>query len=300
MNRFLYFSLCLFAALFFELASTPGHAAARMQGMRTDAAAIPACSWDKPGQNPYMGDVVAAVDRYADIAPDVRERLRARMLRRDYDDVVTIKRDSITGKRRYGSTISDMHFGTRQLCRSVSRAGWSPAMQERGLVYCDSGQCILVPTICRNVSRISRAEVADERAVGDVPPAVAVVPAVPAAADSFTALSKGAVAPVLASAPVGGESGGSPAGGGGVGTDTGFPGGGGGAGGGGYVGGPVIGPPGGGGTGDVPALPVIPAVPVSPVPEPETWALMLAGLATCVAVSARTNRRARKHQAPSA
>ena len=37
-------------------------------------------------------------------------------------------------------------------------------MQERGLVYCDSGNCILVPTVCRNVSRITRAEVSPEHA----------------------------------------------------------------------------------------------------------------------------------------
>lgn len=276
MHRFLYSFLCVFAALFFVLASAPGQAASRLQGTRTDAAAIAGCSWDKPGQNPYMGDVVAAVDRYADIAPDVRERLRGRMVRRDYDDIVTIKRDSITGKGRYGSTIRDMHFGARQLCHSVSRAGWSPAMQERGLVYCDSGQCILVPTICRNVSRISRAEVADERAVGDVPPVAAVVPAVPAVADSFAALSKDIAVAPMANAPVGDESGVPPAGGGGgSGGDAGFPGG------------------AGGGGGGFPGGPVIPIVLVSPVPEPETWALLLAGLATCAAVSARTKRASR-------
>ncbi len=149
-------------------------------------------------------------------------------------------------------------------------------MQERGLVYCDSGQCILVPTICRNVSRISRAEVADERAVGDVPPVAAVVPAVPAVADSFAALSKDIAVAPMANAPVGDESGVPPAGGGGgSGGDAGFPGG------------------AGGGGGGFPGGPVIPIVLVSPVPEPETWALLLAGLATCAAVSARTKRASR-------
>ena len=86
------------------------------------------CSWNRPGADPFMGDVVAAVDRYPDIAPQVREQLKAR--------------------------ISDRHFGPGRVCRNVTRAGWSEQRQERGLVYCVQGQCILVPTICRNVSSI--------------------------------------------------------------------------------------------------------------------------------------------------
>ena len=74
------------------------------------------------------------------------------MDRRDYDDLVVIRRDSITGNADYRPTIRDMHFGTRAVCRSVTRTSWTASMQERGLVYCDSGNCILVPTVCRNVS----------------------------------------------------------------------------------------------------------------------------------------------------
>ncbi len=119
-------------------------------------AILPNCSWDRPGQNPFMGDVVAAVDRYSDIPAPVRARLKARMTARQYDEIVTIRRDGIVGKARYGSQIRDMHFGAGQVCGTVSRAQWTSVSQERGLVYCESGQCILVPTVCRNVSRIQR------------------------------------------------------------------------------------------------------------------------------------------------
>ncbi|MDQ2737043.1 MAG: MHFG family PEP-CTERM protein, partial [Pseudomonadota bacterium] len=132
---------------------------------------IDACSWDRPGNNPFMGDVVAAVDRYRDIPPEVRARLKARMAKREYDDIVSIRRDSISGRSQYGTTISEMHFGTHQVCRSVTRTAWRPDMQERGLVYCESEQCILVPTVCRNVSRITRAAVAHEHALGEAEPA---------------------------------------------------------------------------------------------------------------------------------
>jgi len=254
----------------------------------------PSCSWDRPGHDPFTGDVVAAVDRYGDIAPDVRERLKARMARRDYDDIVSIRRDSITGKARYGSTIRDMHFGTRQVCHSVTRASWTPSMEERGLVYCESGQCILVPTVCRNVSRITRAEVSPEHAEGppEDPGGIGEAPA-----------DGGGAPPLLASteptfeAP--GELKGPLRAAGPTGTGTGVPdlpdvpGG---------LGGPgVLGIPG------VPVAPLVSESPVSalatppiagdgivvppifgdaplatvplPVPEPGTWALMLSGLA---------------------
>jgi hypothetical protein len=244
--------------------------------------AIDSCSWDKPGVNPFTGDVVAAVDRYRDIAPDVRERLKARMARRDYEDMVSIRRDSITGHvkgRDYGPEISEMHFGTHQLCHSVTRSKWSTAMQERGLVYCDSGQCILVPTVCRNVSRISRREVSPDHA--DAPellPPIAVV-AAPALgeplsidrAPSFAEPSNG-VGPAALSPPAGLPGGAGP-GGGAV-----FAGGAG-------VGGIV----GGTGSGVLPTAPLEvdnpvdipplgPSVPVVAVPEPQTWALLALGL----------------------
>ena len=117
---------------------------------------MPTCSWDKPGVNPFMGDVVAAVDRYQDIAPATRSKLKARMARRDYDDIVSIERDAIVGKAQYGSEIRQMYFGAGSICNTVTRAKWTPQTQERGLVYCEDGQCILVPTVCRNVSRITR------------------------------------------------------------------------------------------------------------------------------------------------
>lgn len=117
---------------------------------------VATCSWDRPGHNPFMGDVVAAIDRYIDIPTIVRIKLKQRMQARQYDDLVDIRRDEITGRERYEPIIRDMHFGLDRVCRQVSRAGWTAKMHERGLVYCEQGHCILVPTVCRNVSRIER------------------------------------------------------------------------------------------------------------------------------------------------
>lgn len=119
---------------------------------------LPQCSWDRPGVNPFMGDVVTAVDRYTDIPAATREKLKARMKARSYDDIAVIERDSIQGQANYAPEIRDMHFGPGAVCRTVTRSKWAPTTQERGLVYCEDGQCILVPTVCRNVSRIRRLE----------------------------------------------------------------------------------------------------------------------------------------------
>jgi hypothetical protein len=118
-----------------------------------------ACTWNAPGVDPFMGSVPAAVDAYRDIPADVRAALKLRLQRRTYDTVALITRDEIIapGGERFG-LLRDMHFGNGKVCREVSRAGWTDSMQERGLVYCEQGHCLIVPTVCRNVSRVTRVE----------------------------------------------------------------------------------------------------------------------------------------------
>jgi hypothetical protein len=246
----------------------------------TAGSTLPQCSWDRPGVNPFMGDVVAAVDRYQDIPAATREKLKARMKARSYDDIAVIERDAITGKASYAPEIRDMHFGPGAVCRTVTRSKWTATTQERGLVYCEDGQCILVPTVCRNVSRIRRLEkpaaVAPARAANlasstregeDTTPLEFDAPAAgptSAAPDSFAATSG---VPTLTSSPVQGGSllsGGTP---GPAGAPV--------AGGPGLVniGMPAL-PPGTVRTADGPGdLPHTPAV-----PEPGTWTMIALGL----------------------
>ena len=148
LSRLLFCLSCLGAAL------PPVAHAAAARAPRNDTLAQ--CSWDRPGRNAFTGDVVAAVDRYSDIPTLVRVRLKERMQAREYDDMVDIRRDSIKGKFEYASTIRDMHFGKDRVCRQVTRTKWTAKTHERGLVYCEGEHCILVPTVCRNVSRIDR------------------------------------------------------------------------------------------------------------------------------------------------
>lgn len=137
------------------------------------ALAVAACSWADPGANPYTGNVPAAVQAYADIPPDVRQRLQARMERRQFDDVAAITRDGIEGRHAYAN-LRGMHFGAGKVCATVDRSAWKPGHTERGLVYCEAQHCVIVPTVCRNVARVDRLPAA--------PAPAAAVPAEPAGA----------------------------------------------------------------------------------------------------------------------
>ena len=265
-SRRLFRSCCTFALLLVvgALSLAPLSAQASVAA-RPDR--LENCNWNRPGVNPFMGDVVAAVDRYTDIPVHVRERLKQRMRDRTFDEFVTISRDSISGNSNYEAKISDMHFGDGRVCRQVSRAGWNEQMKERGLVYCEEGQCILVPTICRNVSRITRRPqelAAPMAAAGPAAPASELrsgsmageAPPTAAASDGFSMPG-----PVYTAGFTTGIAGGASV---------------------------FSGSPGGGSTTNKPE----PFTPLNPVPEPETWSMLLAGLAL-VAVAARRSRKAK-------
>ena len=116
---------------------------------------ISTCSWDRPGANRFTGDVAAAVQSYTDIPKDVRDRLQKRLDSKKYDEVVEITRDAIRGRHEY-EDLREMHFGSNRLCRTITRDKWKPEAKERGLVYCEAEHCVIVPTVCGNLSRITR------------------------------------------------------------------------------------------------------------------------------------------------
>jgi PEP-CTERM motif len=256
---------------------------------------MPSCTWDRPGVNPFVGDVVAAVDRYQDIPVAVRETLKKRMTARQYDEIATIKRDTVQGAYQYAD-LRDMHFGKGTICQTVTRERWKPTTQERGLVYCEDGHCLIVPTVCRNVSRVTRVPMqkaqADEGMGPEPAPDVPFLAAVPPGTGElqFDAPAAG-TSPSFAS----GLSGSSPVLPGG--SDSGL------AGGGsepreplsgptwassGGLPGPLVVVPNNPGSPGVPGFPVVPGIPgqpfepgvppVIPVPEPSTYALLGLGL----------------------
>lgn len=115
---------------------------------------LPACSWNKPGNNPYRGNATEAVSRYIDIPAETRARLIAKIDAGAADDDVVITRDEILGREEYANGITDMHFGRQTICERVTRELWPATAREPAKVYCADGHCLIVPRICKNISRV--------------------------------------------------------------------------------------------------------------------------------------------------
>jgi len=241
----------------------------------------PSCSWDRPGANPYTGNTDAAIDRYTDIPERTRVKLKYRITYGNPDETVNITRDAITGKYVYDAQIRDMHFGAASVCQTVTRSKWAASRNELGAVYCVDQHCILVPKICGNVSRIVR----PRPAVAQVPPPAAVTPPnwsehvgdtdlglldAPIVEDVPTLRTAGFLPPPIVLAPVKERTVERPFTGPPVPVHQPI-----------YPGGsvrPIAPPPGGS--------------PVAPVPEPETYAMMLAGLGLLGFAARRKHRAA--------
>lgn len=121
----------------------------------TSVVVTPVCQWDHPGANRFTGDVSSAVHNYIDIPKNIRDKLEKRLNSKKYDDVVEITKDNIAGKDEY-IDLRDMHFGKNLVCQSVNRDKWKTDSKERGLIYCEESHCIIVPTVCGNISRVTR------------------------------------------------------------------------------------------------------------------------------------------------
>ncbi|HJV03169.1 MAG TPA: MHFG family PEP-CTERM protein [Burkholderiaceae bacterium] len=215
----------------------------------------PSCSWDRPGVNPYTGNANAAIDRYTDLPPSVRAELKKRIASKQPDDMVSITRDAITSDTNgaYDPAIRDMHFGAASVCHSVTRNKWAKTRVEPAAVYCADNHCILVPKICGNISRITRpaapvAHNTEDGAGGRAPilvAAAAPVVVVPAEAPAMVQSPR----EVQFTPPV-----------------------------------PIVAPPSFVNSAPpfevqvgLPPTPPTPPVP-PPVPEPDTWAMLLAGV----------------------
>lgn len=226
------------------------------------------CSWDRPGVDPYRGTPEAALAHYRDIPAADRKVLAQRIAAGAADDRVKIGRDAIEGQYSYEPKITDMHFGAGRMCRTVTRTKWKPAHVESAAVYCVNDQCIVVPEVCGNVSRIRRVVTSgtggggsegggggDE--LGGTPPPwpTATIPyysTVPAGGDDLPPWMRSGVA----FTPV-----------------------------------PSLESPGPGRS--VGPIPETGPGPVSPVPEPSTWAMLLGGLGVVIVAARRRHNTKR-------
>jgi len=238
------------------------------------------CSWAHPGANPYRGEPAAVLADFA-MSDDTRRQLRVLMAARRYTDVVTITRDHIGGQHAY-TDLRQMHSGHGQVCHgSVDRSAWSPTHEERALVYCVGDTCVVVPTVCNNVSLVTREPEQDPLQSGADEPIDISPAAGPTPPSSDVAAAQDPGGDPLEFTPAGGDSGADDSGA----AASGFP-------------SPALGGGGGGGgisccgsvpTGPIDPPPVVP--PSSPVPEAPGWSLLLGGLALLGALGRRVTSR---------
>jgi hypothetical protein len=238
------------------------------------------CSWAHPGANPYRGAPAAVLSDFA-MSDHTRRQLRALMTTLRYTDVVTITRDRIAGQHAYGD-LRQMHSGHGEVCHgSVDRSAWSDTHEERGLVYCVGETCVVVPTVCNNVSLVTRKPEEDPLQSGADEP-IDISPAAGPAAPSSDVVAQGPDSGPLDFTPAAGvpDSPDVPSGGGGPEGST-FP-------------NPPFGSDGGGifccnATPVVPGSPGTPPVvtPASPVPEAPEWSLLSVGLLLVAALGRR-------------
>lgn len=118
------------------------------------------CEWAAP-RGTYRVDVEPAslVSNYREIPPEDQHVLQQKMRALAYDDIVLIRKDSLAAlsDAQY-SDFRAMHFGSqgKKMCAQLTRRTWTPADEERALVYCSRDWCVAVPTVCNNVSLITR------------------------------------------------------------------------------------------------------------------------------------------------
>lgn len=122
------------------------------------SAAVVGCSWDHPGANPYRGPIVqsvkAAVARYG-LPVETQYLLVEKARTLDVTATVVITREGIESHDGVATNLRDMHYGKGRICKGeVLRTRWADQHAETALVYCARGECIAIPTICGNVSRI--------------------------------------------------------------------------------------------------------------------------------------------------
>lgn len=117
---------------------------------------LDSCSWDRPGFSRFTGDPVVAVARY-NLPPDVVKDLQAKMSARRYDDLATITRDDISSPTVQYSDLRSMHFGSKgKVCNSVTRSKWAVTDKQMALIYCSGDYCVALPTVCGNLSLITK------------------------------------------------------------------------------------------------------------------------------------------------
>lgn len=110
------------------------------------------CSWDNPGASPAnKAHISTQLARYSDLPTSVKQRLAEKIDKRNYDGVVVVTRDGLDGPY---TRLRDMQWSTGMCRGPVSRSKWSADHTERGLVFTEGPYSVVVMTVCGNMARL--------------------------------------------------------------------------------------------------------------------------------------------------
>jgi hypothetical protein len=71
------------------------------------------------------------------------------------DATIYITKDEIFSAFGTATNLRDMHFGRNTLCKgNVTRSNWKDDRVYPALVYCVKSNCVAVPVVCENISKI--------------------------------------------------------------------------------------------------------------------------------------------------
>lgn len=128
------------------------------------------CSWDPASQQTFDGDVATVVDRFQDLSPELRAKLRQRMDRQRFDELVLIRRDGVFGAQSYGQELQGLQMSADAVCAQPDRSQWSAVMAEPALSYCEARHCLLVTLNGRHVLRVARTGLSTEATLAGLDP----------------------------------------------------------------------------------------------------------------------------------
>lgn len=113
------------------------------------------CDWNNPGVAPYRGlPVESALLAYSDLTDAQRNEIRWKIDTMNADAVIFIRKDGISSAFGEAKNLRDMHWKGGLCEGKIDRKNWSSDHEESALVYCSGQQCVAVPVVCGNISRV--------------------------------------------------------------------------------------------------------------------------------------------------
>ncbi len=128
--------------------------------LSSSASPVGSCIWQPSHQQPFEGQLAPVLDRFQDMPQALRERLKERINAHRFDEVVSIRRDSIVGQQSYEGQLQGLQAGADNRCTEPNRAQWSDRDEELALSYCEASYCVLVTINGHHLARTKRTALA--------------------------------------------------------------------------------------------------------------------------------------------